>query len=296
MNTQMTMAAPLVLAALLLVACGKEPATAPPAAAQPPPAPVADTATPAADTPATATPAMTTPGTGTRETGAPAGTDGGGTDSAPTAAAPASPAPTTTKQASATQAIATTATTTAPAAAKSPTTVAAAAKTATAPVTTGTTTTSTATKPAASGATRDPGTLTRAEPLRAKPFADAAEVATLAAGTAVNIDARDGGWYQVSSGGKTGWVRMLSVRRSTAAGTSVEGLASVASGRAGTGSVVSTTGIRGLDSQALAAATFNEERIAKAESFRTSRQDADAFARQGGLTVRDVPALPAPKK
>lgn len=138
------------------------------------------------------------------------------------------------------------------------------------------------------------GTLTRAESLREKPFADARVLAPAAAGAKVEVLVREGGWYQVKAGTKTGWVRMLSVRRSTAATTTAAGIAGVASGRTGTGKVVSTTGVRGLDSAELATATFSEEQIARAEKYRVSRKDAEAFAKAGKLTVRDVKALPAP--
>lgn len=143
----------------------------------------------------------------------------------------------------------------------------------------------------------DPATLSRVDALRAKPFADAKVVVSLAKGAKVDILARNGGWYQVKSGTRTGWVRMLSVRRSTApAPSSVAGLASVASGRAGTGTVSTTTGVRGLDAQELATAAFNEAQVAKAEGYRISRADADAFARTGKLVVREVKPLPAPVK
>lgn len=143
----------------------------------------------------------------------------------------------------------------------------------------------------------DPGTLSRAESLREKPFADAKVLAPLASGAKVDIVSRNGGWYQVKSGTKTGWVRMLSVRRATATKTtSVAGVAGVASGRTGTGAVVTTTGVRGLDSGELTAATFDEVQVAQAEKYRVTGADAAAFAKQGGLVAIDAPALPAPKK
>ncbi|HET8731092.1 MAG TPA: SH3 domain-containing protein [Moraxellaceae bacterium] len=141
----------------------------------------------------------------------------------------------------------------------------------------------------------DAGTLGRADSLRAKPFADAKEVAKLPAGAKVSIVTRSGGWYQVKAGTRTGWVRMLSVRHATApAGSNLAGLANVASGRAGTGTVSTTTGVRGLDSADLATASFNEAQVARVETYRTSRADADAFAHAGKLTVRTVEPLPAP--
>ena len=143
----------------------------------------------------------------------------------------------------------------------------------------------------------DTGTLTRAETLRAKPFADAAVVAPAASGSKVDIVTRSGGWYQVKAGSKTGWVRMLSVRRSAAAGgSSIAGIAGVASGRTGTGKVTTTTGVRGLDSAELATATFDEAQISKAESYRVSAKNADAFAKAAKLAVHNVQPLPAPVK
>lgn len=141
----------------------------------------------------------------------------------------------------------------------------------------------------------DTGTLTRAETLRLKPFADAKVVAPAASGSKVDIITRSGGWYQVRTGSKTGWVRMLSVRRNAAAtGSSITGIAGVASGRTGTGRVTTTTGVRGLDAEDLATATFDAVQVAKAEGYRVSRKNADAFAKQAGLTVRNVQPLPAP--
>lgn len=141
----------------------------------------------------------------------------------------------------------------------------------------------------------DPATLSRADSLRATPFADGKVVVPLASGARVDILKRQGGWYQVKSGTKTGWVRMLSVRRATvAAGSNIKGLANVASGRAGTGTVSTTTGVRGLDAQELATAEFSEEQVAKAETYRSNAATATAFAKAGKLVVRDVPPLPDP--
>ncbi|MFZ5755893.1 MAG: SH3 domain-containing protein [Pseudomonadota bacterium] len=143
----------------------------------------------------------------------------------------------------------------------------------------------------------DPGTLTRAESLRDKPFADAKVLAPVASGAKVDIVKREGGWYQITAAGKTGWVRMLSVRRSAAAtGTTAAGIAGVASGRTGTGKVVATTGVRGLDNGELDTAAFSEVQIAQAEKYRVKPADAAAFAKQGGLVTVDAPSLPDPDK
>jgi uncharacterized protein YgiM (DUF1202 family) len=143
------------------------------------------------------------------------------------------------------------------------------------------------------------GTALKAETLRAKPFADAKAVASLAAGARVSILKKDGGWLQVKSGKSTGWVRMLSIRKGDAAkpaasGKDVSGLLGLASGRAGTGKVVSTTGVRGLNEEELKAAKFDEKEVEKAESYATSSADARSFSAQGKLKARPFDYLPNP--
>lgn len=270
----------LLASTLVMAACGDKPGEAP--AAQADPAPAQTPTTAEALTPADTSPGAHESSTASQESPTLAEENGA---QAMTEAAAAGTADAATPDVAALQP-------TAAAPATAP------ASTPPAPTATGTSvkTSTTTTAAAALPAGNDPGTLTRAETLREKPFADAAAFASLAAGTKINIITREGAWYQVASGSSTGWVRMLSVRRSEAATTTVQGIAGVASGRTGTGTVVTTTGIRGLDSQALASAAFNEARIAGAESLRVSRADADAWARQAGLGVRDIPALPAPKK
>ncbi len=91
---------------------------------------------------------------------------------------------------------------------------------------------------------------------------------------------------------------MLSVRRGTAgkssAGNEVTGLAGLASGRAGTGKVVATTGIRGLNEEELKAAKFSETELKLAESYLTTRSEAQAFANKGKLKARSIDYLPNP--
>jgi len=108
------------------------------------------------------------------------------------------------------------------------------------------------------------GAAVKTDELKAEPFRDAKTVGTLTTGDKVEILKKDGGWFQVKSGRGSGWVRMLSIRRGEArkasAGSEVAGLAGLASGRAGTGRVVATTGIRGLNEEELKAAKGNKYR------------------------------------
>lgn len=140
----------------------------------------------------------------------------------------------------------------------------------------------------------EPAKVSKADNLYEKPFTDAKVLNKLAAGQQVDIQKRQGSWYQVKAAGKSGWVRMLSVRRTTAAAAvSAGSLSQVATGRAGTGKIVTTTGVRGLGEETLKETAFNEEAIAAAERFRVSRGDAERLARDAGLKPRTVPPLPA---
>jgi hypothetical protein len=137
--------------------------------------------------------------------------------------------------------------------------------------------------------------VSKSDSLREKPFSDAKVLTKLATGQKVDILKREGAWYQVKAAGKTGWVRMLSVRRTgQAAAVSAGSLSQVATGRAGTGKIVATTGVRGLSEEALRQAAFSEEAVSAAEKYRVSAAEADRFAREGGLSRRQVPALVIP--
>ncbi|HUX92115.1 MAG TPA: SH3 domain-containing protein [Gallionellaceae bacterium] len=141
------------------------------------------------------------------------------------------------------------------------------------------------------------GTVLKAEVIKKEPFTDAKTVATLNVGDKVNILKKDGGWLNVKSARGGGWVRMLSIRKGEAKkGKSVaESFAGLASGRAGTGKVVATTGIRGLNEEELKAAKFDAEELNLAESYMTTRAEAQSFANQGKLKPRSLDYLPLPQ-
>jgi hypothetical protein len=143
------------------------------------------------------------------------------------------------------------------------------------------------------------GVTIKADELKAEPFRDAKKVGTLAAGDKVDILKKDGGWLNVKSAKGTGWVRMLSIRRGEAPSKSkagASGLSSLASGRAGTGKVVATTGIRGLNEEELKAAKYDEAEVTLAESYSTTRAEAKAFADEGQLAAQRVDYIPGEAK
>jgi hypothetical protein len=141
------------------------------------------------------------------------------------------------------------------------------------------------------------GTALKADDVKAEPFRDAKTVGSLTAGDNVEILKIEGGWFQVKSAKGSGWVRMLSIRRGEARKDSVDaaGVLGLASGRAGTGSVVATTGIRGLSEEDLKAAKYNEVELRKVESFAVTEVEARRFAAEGKLVARKLEYLSAPR-
>lgn len=140
------------------------------------------------------------------------------------------------------------------------------------------------------------GTALKSDHLRAEPYGDAKPVGSIARGDKLDILDKKGAWLKVKSAGSSGWVRLLSVKRGMLGrSNNAEGVLDLATGRAGTGQVVSTTGVRGLSEEDLKAAKFNEEEIKKLEGNGISGAEAQQFASKGGLQARKLDYLPAPQ-
>lgn len=146
---------------------------------------------------------------------------------------------------------------------------------------------------------QETGTALKPDEIKAEPFTDAKTVGRIAKGDRVEIVTRQSGWLQIKAGGKAGWVRLLSIRRGQAAQTNVAqevgSVAGIATGRTGSGQVVSTTGVRGLSAEELKQAKFDEKQIAKAESLSVPSDEARRFAGQVGLATQNVKFLPDPR-
>lgn len=143
-------------------------------------------------------------------------------------------------------------------------------------------------------AATESGTALKADTLRVQPFADAKSSGALIKNEPLEIISKKGAWLQVKTKKSTGWVRLLSVKRAST-GNALKGTVAVATGRAGTGKVVSTTGIRGLSAEELKAAQFNETEMKKLESLAVSKAEAQKFASSGGLTANQTAYLKGAK-
>jgi Bacterial SH3 domain len=144
---------------------------------------------------------------------------------------------------------------------------------------------------------QEAATALKADEIRAEPFADARVVGALKKGDAVTLLRRQGGWAEVKAGSASGWVRVLSVRKGGAAptpGADVSAVAGLATGRAGTGQIVSTTGVRGLGEEDLKSARFDAAQLQRAEAAAMAADPARRFAAEAGLASRTLLWLPAP--
>lgn len=146
----------------------------------------------------------------------------------------------------------------------------------------------------ASGAwAAESGVLAKAGDLKQEPFVDAATVVQLPAAAPLEVLARQGAWMKVSSGGQTGWVRLLSVRLAAGPAKAGEsGLAKAANvALSGSSGTAVATGVRGLDKEQIANASPNPAEAAKLESYAAAQDKVRSFAKAGPLSEQNVPYL-----
>lgn len=128
------------------------------------------------------------------------------------------------------------------------------------------------------------GSALKADVIRKEPYSDAKKAGEVARGENLQILGKKGAWLNIKTAKAGGWVRLLSVKRGTGgSGGQIKGALAVASGRAGTGKVVATTGVRGLNEEELKNAKYNEVEVKKLESFTITSSQAQQFAKSGGL-------------
>ncbi len=142
-----------------------------------------------------------------------------------------------------------------------------------------------------------PGVMLKDDELKATASAAAASLGRVAKGASVEILARQGGWTQVTSAGKTGWVRILAVKSSApAAGAGdVLGLVQAGTSKRDPGKVVADAGLRGLNEEELRLARFNPDELLLLDRYASNRSDAERHARDAGLRPASVAYLPDPK-
>ena len=140
----------------------------------------------------------------------------------------------------------------------------------------------------------------RSTDVKAKPFTDAATLASLPANSRVEVLTRKSGWMQVKNGSATGWVKMLNLRFGDAAAQKKSGdsglgaLFNVAA-TGGSGSTVST-GVRGLSEEKLKNPSPNPQALAELQHYAVNEKEAQTFGKSGKLATHQIDYLPAPAK
>ncbi len=138
--------------------------------------------------------------------------------------------------------------------------------------------------------------------LKAKPFSDAATLVTLAQGSQVSVMERQASWQQVKSPASSaaGWVKMLSLRFDTAGAPPRAGATNSNLGvlfniaQTGSGGSVATTGVKGINEEALRNPHPNPAALQQMQAQDVSAADARGFARAGKLSSATMVYAAAP--
>ena len=139
------------------------------------------------------------------------------------------------------------------------------------------------------------GTLKQEEELRSDPQPTASSAGKLAASTKIEIVERKGFWTKIKSGTNTGWVKISSISLdSTNSGGVGSTIAGLASGRLGSGNVVSAAGTRGLSAEELKSSKPDTGALARVKKFAVTASDSSSFAKRGNLEDRQVPYIGTP--
>ena len=147
----------------------------------------------------------------------------------------------------------------------------------------------------AAAALAAPGTVVKATGVYAKPFLDAPQLTRVEAKAEVDILGSEGAWSQIRTrDGKTGWVRLLTVRpRAATGGSNLKGILTAGNvARTGATGSTATTGAKGISKEELAQASPNFDEVQRLESYRASSTDGRQYAAGARLTAQRVDPLP----
>ena len=135
--------------------------------------------------------------------------------------------------------------------------------------------------------------------LKQQPAGDAKAVASVAAGTAVDVVKREGAWVQLKAGSDTGWTKLFDIKMGTgtvapaAKSSGMSGIAQTLNLATGKRDSSVTTGVRGLDEEMLQKAQPNAQEVATLAGYASTPDQAQAFAKAGKLAARPVELLKA---
>lgn len=132
------------------------------------------------------------------------------------------------------------------------------------------------------------GTMKADDTLRAEPSPASAAVGPATRNSRVEVLERKGFWMKVRAGGAVGWVKLTGVATDAPAGAGAGSLTSLASGRSGSGNIVSASGTRGLSEAELRGARPDAEAVKQVRKMAVSSADSAQFAAEGRLQARKL--------
>lgn len=145
----------------------------------------------------------------------------------------------------------------------------------------------------------EPAVTVRQVDLKQQPAGDAKAVATVTAGTTVDVVKREGAWVQLKAGSGTGWTKLFDIKMGTGAvapvakSSGLSGIAQTLNLATGKRDSSVTTGVRGLDEEMLKKAQPNPQEVTNLSGYASTPDQAQAFAKAGKLTPRNVELLKA---
>ena len=130
--------------------------------------------------------------------------------------------------------------------------------------------------------------------LLAEPTQRSVAVATVPKHGQIKIMSRKGLWSEVCYADACGWLRITAISRDSGAATTKTSLAALKTGREGAGNAVSSTGVRGLDAEAIKVDQPDHQALAALKQWQVTPDQADKFADEGLLEDRSLAALAQP--
>jgi len=133
--------------------------------------------------------------------------------------------------------------------------------------------------------------------IKSEPTNTGAVIATLKTAAQAEMLERKGFWVEVKSGSVKGWTKLSNVEvkgEESGASGGASLLTGLASGRAGTGNIVNTSGTRGLDGDQLKSSQRDDAQLKMLSAKHVKPEEASGFAKDAGLKSRTVAYLKPP--
>jgi len=135
-------------------------------------------------------------------------------------------------------------------------------------------------------------------PLKSNPDYSADDISKLKKEDTVNILKRQRGWYEVSTDSKkVGWLTLLQVRYDKAPNaSSPSDLARFIGLRQGHSNITATTGVRGIGEKDIKNAKADFNALVIMEQYKSTPQEAKAFANSASLKAQSINYLKKAKE